>query len=290
MPPKKSRKGKEKEPQEPPKRCTSTRKKRKEPEPSTSSQMASTSKTQIEENKEPSPGTESTEVSATLSELAPPRGVKPQGDPKKESPYNSSQEERFDQPANSPPPAGKRQRTLRRQDRARYGEVYRNNQQQIHVNLGDFSTTLSEARPIVLNDFGSERLRNPFSILRNIDLDLVIRAWGRRHPLFDGTQEYRVIQWVARAFWNRRLVRAKQHELDLVNRIDRMIKPLRSERWSNSTRILPMAPPVEETVEEEADDENEEEEAVDNNEEDENDDDNEEEDGSSEASTVESST
>ncbi|KAJ1912335.1 hypothetical protein H4219_005649, partial [Mycoemilia scoparia] len=294
-----SRKGKGKEPQEPPKCHTSTRKKQKEPEPSTSSQVASTSKTQIEENKEPLPGTESTEVSATLSKLAPPRGVKPQGDPKKESPYNSVKEEWFDQPANSPPPAGKCQQTLCCQDRARYGEVYRDNRQQIRVNLGDFSMMLSEVRPIVLNDFGSEHSRNPFSILRNIDLDLVIRAWGRRHSLFDSTQEYRVIQWVARAFQNRRLVCAKQYELDLVNRIDRMIKPLRSKRWSSSTRVLPMAPPVEETVEEEADDENEEEEledeneeeeAVDNNEEDENDDDNEEEDGGSEASTVESST
>ncbi|KAJ1909835.1 hypothetical protein H4219_006333 [Mycoemilia scoparia] len=299
MLPKKSRKGKEKEPQEPLKHRTSTRKKRKELELSTSSQVASTSKAQTEVNREPSPGTESTEVSATLSELAPPRGIKPQGNPKKESPYNSAKEEWFDQPANSPPPAGKRQRTLCRQDRARYGEVYRDNRQQICVNFGDFSTTLSEARPIVLNDFGSECSRNPFSILRNIDLDLVIRAWGRRHPSFDGTQEYRIIQWVARAFRNRRLVRAKQHELDLVNRIDRMIKPLRSERWSSSACVPPTAPPIEETVEEEADDEieeeeiedeNEEEEAIDNNEEDENDDDNEEEDGGSEASTVESST
>ncbi|KAJ1912143.1 hypothetical protein H4219_005711 [Mycoemilia scoparia] len=150
--------------------------------------------------------------------------------------------------------------------------------------------TLSEARPIVLNDFGSERLHNPFSILRNIDLDLVIRAWGRRHPSFDGTQEYRIIQWVARAFWNRRLVRAKQHELDLVNRIDHMIKPLRSERWSSSACVPPTAPPVEETVEDKGDDGNEEEEVNDENEEDENDDDNEEEDGGSEASTEESST
>ncbi|KAJ1909271.1 hypothetical protein H4219_006427 [Mycoemilia scoparia] len=290
MPPKKAHKGKGKEPQEPPKCRASTRKKRKEPEPSTSLQVASTSKTQIEENKEPSPGTESTEVSAMLSELAPPRGVKLQGDPKRESPYNSVQEERFDQPANSPPPAGKRQRMLCCQDRARYGKVYCDNRQQICVNLGDFSTTLLEARPIVLNDFGSEHLRNPFSILRNIDLDLVIRAWGRRHPSFDGTQEYRVMQWVARAFRNRRLVHAKQYKLDLVNRIDHMIKPLRSEQWSSSAHVPPMAPLVEEMVEEEADDENEEEEAIDNNEEDENDDDNEEEDGSSEASTEESST
>ncbi|KAJ1910059.1 hypothetical protein H4219_006289, partial [Mycoemilia scoparia] len=145
-------------------------------ESSSSSSVSNTSDTS--ESSDAASTAQPSEAVSSQLDILLPNPMERRSDPEVEIPYDSGQERDFHGQVNTPPPGGRHRRTLSPRHNPRFGKVFRDADNQVRYNLGHFTATLSEARPIVLNDFGSDRSRNPFGILRNIDIDLVIRAWG----------------------------------------------------------------------------------------------------------------
>ncbi|KAJ1911793.1 hypothetical protein H4219_005824 [Mycoemilia scoparia] len=155
--------------------------------------------------------------------ITPDTGSKIKGTPRAESPYDHSKEFKYKQNRNTPPLGGRDPKTRRTEEEPKYGEVFREEHEQSRLcfNFGSFTA-------------------NPFAILRNIDFDLVTRAWGRRHPSFNSTPEYQIIQWIARAFRNRMLNRSSNKETELVTNVLHLLYPKKkSHRQSTKTAPPP---------------------------------------------------